>query len=98
MNSKFIIVFIIFIHYFQLAIDNSKLICSMNEDREMKHQGCLDKLTSLFYFTTEKVKNTAYIIKNINLKQKIYETGTRTINVLKTIGDNVVDKGKNIYV
>lgn len=35
---------------------------------------------------------------NIEIKQKICDTGKGTINILKNIGCNVVDKGKEIYV
>jgi len=71
-------------------------------NEEIKPQGCLDKLSSLFFFTSEKVKNSTFDItnnvRNIDIKQKFYETGKGTIDIIKNLGGTVVDKSKEIYV
>ena len=71
------------------------MICSIKEPKdnndksntdndEQDQRGCLDKFSSMFFYSTETVKNTSY-----NLSKNLGEKSRGTIDVIKNAGFDI---------
>ena len=87
----------------KLGFDNLTPISSNSIQSEKKEQkGFLGKVEGFFNKAKNKVEDTVKKvgdkIKDMEIGDKIKTTGAKTIEVVKTTGTYVVEKGKEAYV
>ena len=80
--------------------DNFTPICSSNP--VVKTEGFFDKVGSFWSKAKDQVKSTAVIvgskIKEMEIGDKLKQTGEKTLVYAKATGQFVVEKGKEVYV
>lgn len=83
------------------SFDNSAPITS-TPDKPKQKQGFFQSVSSFLSNTKESVKQTACKvgckIKEMNLPDKLKNTGEKTLVIAKATGNFVVEKGKEVYV
>jgi hypothetical protein len=89
------------IFLYKIAFDNSSPICS-DLPRPEKKGGFFDKMSNFFDKAKDQVgvavKKVGEKVKEMEIGDKLKSTGEKTIDIMKTAGGFVVEKGKEAYV